>query len=314
MAGFTVGSMLCGTAQTLEQMVVYRLIQGVFGAGLVPLSQAVMLDIYTLPERGRAMSIWTAGIMVGPIIGPTLGAWLTETYSWRWVFYVNVPIGVLGFAGMWLYLPATTIDRARRFDWIGFVSLAVGVAGLQLVLDRGETRTGSTPTRSSWKATLCLAGFYLFGVQTLMAEHPFISRQILRNRNFITSMVLCFVVGVVLNSTSALLPPYFQNLGGYPVLLSGLAMAPRGIGTVLVTPIVSKLVTTADPRHLMAFGLLTLAATTWQMAHWTPDVSFAAQAPILLLQGAFDVDRLHADAADRILQHPGVAAHRGPAA
>jgi len=286
MAGFTMGSMLCGTAQSLEQMVIYRLIQGVFGAGLVPLSQSVMLDIYTLPERGKAMSMWSAGIMIGPIIGPTLGAWLTDTYDWRWVFYVNVPIGVLGFAGIWLYLPAAALDRARRFDWLGFVSLAVGIAGFQLVLDRGETKDWFDSYEIVIEATMCVVGFYLFAVQTLMAKHPFISRQILNNRNFVTSILLCFAVGAVLNSTSALLPPYFQGLGGYPVLLSGLAMAPRGIGTVIVTPVVAKLMTIMDPRHLMALGLTTLAGATWQMAHWTPDIAFTAQAPMLMLQGA----------------------------
>jgi DHA2 family multidrug resistance protein len=286
MAGFTMGSMLCGTAQSLEQMVIYRLIQGVFGAGLVPMSQSVILDIYTLAERGKAMSMWSAGIMVGPIIGPTLGAWLTDTYDWRWVFYVNVPIGVVGFAGIWLYLPAGTLERARRFDWLGFVSLAVGIAGFQLVLDRGETKDWFGSYEIVIEATMCVVGFYLFAVQTLLAKHPFISRQILNNRNFVTSILLCFAVGAVLNSTSALLPPYFQGLAGYPVLLSGLAMMPRGIGTVLVTPVVSKLMSTMDPRHLMAFGLMSLSYATWQMAHWTPDVSIAAQIPMQMLQGA----------------------------
>ena len=216
MAGFTMGSMLCGTAQSLEQMVIYRLIQGVFGAGLVPMSQSVILDIYTLAERGKAMSMWSAGIMVGPIIGPTLGAWLTDTYDWRWVFYVNVPIGVVGFAGIWLYLPAGTLERARRFDWLGFVSLAVGIAGFQLVLDRGETKDWFGSYEIVIEATMCVVGFYLFAVQPLLAKHPFISRQILNNRNFVTSILLCFAVGAVLNSTSALLPPYFQGLAGYP--------------------------------------------------------------------------------------------------
>jgi DHA2 family multidrug resistance protein len=286
MAGFTIGSMLCGTATSLEEMVVFRLIQGVFGAGLVPLSQSVILDMYSPAERGRAMSIWTVGIMVGPIIGPTLGAWLTDTYDWRWVFYVNVPIGALGFAGMWLFLPATRVAGARRFDWLGFLALAFGIAGLQLVLDRGETKDWFDSPEIIVEAVVSALGFYIFILQVVMAQAPFVSRRVLRNRNFSAAILLQFVVGIVLNSTSALFPPYFQGLAGYPVLLSGMAMAPRGLGSVLATPLVSRLINRVDPRYLMAFGLVVLAATTYQMSRWTPDISIAAQIPILLLQGS----------------------------
>jgi len=286
MAGFTFGSMLCGTAQSLEQMVVYRLIQGVFGAGLVPLSQSVILDMYSPAERGRAMSMWTVGIMVGPIIGPTLGAWLTDTYDWRWVFYVNVPIGALGFFGMWLFLPATKVHRARRFDWPGFLALACGIAGLQLVLDRGETKDWFDSPEIIAEAVISALGFYVFLLQLLMAPAPFVSRRVFRNRNFSSAILLQFVVGIVLNSTSALSPPYFQGLAGYPVLLSGMAMAPRGLGTVLATPFVSRLINRVDPRYLMVFGLVVLASTTWQMSRWTPDIPIMAQIPILMLQGS----------------------------
>ncbi len=286
MGGFTLGSMLCGTAQSLEQMVVFRMIQGVFGAGLVPLSQSVILDMYSPSERGRAMSIWTVGIMVGPILGPTLGAWLTETYDWRWVFFVNVPVGGLGLLGMWLFLPGTAAPRARRFDWLGFFALACGIAGLQLVLDRGETKDWFGSPEIIAEAIVSALGFYVFLLQLLLAHAPFISRRVFRNRNFSAAILLQFVVGIVLNSTSALFPPYFQGLGGYPVLLSGMAMAPRSMGTVLITPVVSMLINRVDPRAMMAFGLACLAATSWQMAHWTPDISIADQVPLLFVQGA----------------------------
>jgi len=285
-AGFTLASMLCGTAQTIEQMVVYRLIQGMFGAGLLPLSQAVILDIYTPSERGRAMSIWTAGIMVGPILGPTLGAWLTDTYSWNWVFYVNVPVGALAFAGTWLFLPAMPLDRTRRFDWTGFLSLALGIGSLQLMLDRGQTKDWFDSFEIAVEATLCVVGFYLFIVQTMAAAQPFVSRQLLRNRNFVSCMTLAFMLGLALNSTSVLLPPYFQGLGGYPVLLSGLAMAPRGLGTLGASFVISRLLNVVDPRRLIGCGLLMLAGSSWEMAHWTPDVSLLNQVPMMLVQGA----------------------------
>ncbi len=285
MAGFTLASMFCGAAQSLEQMVGFRLVQGAFGAALVPLSQAVMLDMYAPHERGPAMSIWSVGIMVGPIIGPTLGALLTESYNWRYVFYVNLPVGIAGFIGMWAFLPESPLDRARRFDWTGFLALAVGIAGLQLVLDRGETKDWFDSVEVGVEAMCSAAGFYVFFVQMAMGRAPFLTTAIFRDRNFVTSLGLQFACGVVLNGTAVLLPPYFQGLGGYPVLLSGFAMAPRGLGTVLSGPIVGRLVNRVDPRVLMMLGLAVLGYSTWCMSLWTPDVSISAQIPIVLLQG-----------------------------
>ena len=285
MAGFTVVSMFCGAAQSLEQMVLFRLVQGIFGAALVPLSQAVMLDMYAPHERGSAMSIWSVGIMVGPIIGPTLGAWLTDSYNWRYVFYVNLPVGIVGFLGMWAFLPGSPVNRALRFDWTGFLALAAGIAGLQLVLDRGETKDWFGSLEVGIEATLSAAGFYVFFVQMVMGRAPFLTMATFRDRNFVTSLGLQFVCGVVLNGTAVLLPPYFQGLGHYPVLLSGIAMAPRGIGTIIAAPFVARLVNRVDPRILMMSGLFVLAYSTWRMSLWTPDVDIAAQIPIVLLQG-----------------------------
>jgi DHA2 family multidrug resistance protein len=285
MAGFTIASMACGAAQTLDQMVVFRLIQGLFGAGLVPLSQAVMLDMYEPHERGAAMSWWSVGIMVGPIIGPTLGAWLTESYNWRYVFYVNLPIGVLGLLGMWAYLPKSEVDRERKFDWTGFAALAVGIAGLQLVLDRGETKDWFDSAEIMVEATASAVGFYLFAVQMVLGRRPFLTASIFRDRNFVTCLGLQCMIGMVLNSTSALLPPYFQTLGNYPVMLSGLAMAPRGLGTVLAAPLVGRLINIVDPRVLMLSGMAVLGYSTFAMTEWTPDTSIAQQMPMVLLQG-----------------------------
>jgi len=285
MIGFTVASMLCGAAQTLEQMVVFRMVQGVFGAALVPLSQAVMLDMYAPHERGSAMSWWSVGIMVGPIIGPTLGAWLTESYNWRYVFYVNLPVGILGVIGIWAFLPRSPTDRKLNFDWVGFGALAVGIAGLQLLLDRGETKDWFSAGEIMVEATVSAIGFYVFVLQMVYSDKPFLSAAIFKDRNFMTCLGLQFMVGMVLNSTSALLPPYFQNLGNYPVMLSGLAMAPRGLGTVIAAPLVGRLINIVDARILMLLGLGVLAYSTWAMTTWTPDISIAQQAPMVLLQG-----------------------------
>jgi len=285
MIGFTAASMACGAAQSLEQMVVFRMAQGVFGAGLVPLSQAVMLDIYEPHERGEAMSLWSVGVMVGPIIGPTLGAWLTESYNWRYVFYVNLPVGVLGVLGLWAFLPRSPVDRERRFDWTGFSALALGIAGLQLVLDRGETKDWFDSGEVFVEATLAAVGFFVFFVQMVLGREKFIHTALLRDRNFVTCMGVQCVMATVLNVTAALLPPYFQGLGNYPVMLSGLAMAPRGLGTVLSAPIVGRLINHVDPRRLMLLGLGVLGYSTWTMVGWTPETSIAVQIPVVLLQG-----------------------------
>jgi len=285
MIGFTAASMACGAAQSLEQMVLFRMLQGVFGSALVPLSQAVMLDMYAPHERGEALSLWSVGVMVGPIIGPTLGAFLTESYNWRYVFYVNLPVGVLGVIGLWAFLPASPLDRERRFDWTGFSALALGIAGLQLMLDRGETKDWFDSAEVVAEATLAAVGFYVFAVQMALGRNTFISLSLLRDRNFLTCLGVQSMMALVLNVTSALLPPYFQGLGNYPVMLSGLAMAPRGLGTVLSAPIVVRLINHVDARILMLLGLGVLGYSTWQMTEWTPDTGLAAQVPVVLLQG-----------------------------
>jgi len=285
MIGFTAASMACGAAQSLEQMVLFRMLQGVFGSALVPLSQAVMLDMYAPHERGEALSLWSVGVMVGPIIGPTLGAFLTESYNWRYVFYVNLPVGVLGVIGLWAFLPASPLDRERRFDWTGFSALALGIAGLQLMLDRGETKDWFDSAEVVAEATLAAVGFYVFAVQMALGRNTFISLALLRDRNFLTCLGVQSMMALVLNVTSALLPPYFQGLGNYPVMLSGLAMAPRGLGTVLSAPIVGRLINHVDARILMLLGLGVLGYSTWQMTEWTPDTGLAAQVPVVLLQG-----------------------------
>jgi DHA2 family multidrug resistance protein len=196
-----------------------------------------------------------------------------------------LPVGVLGVLGLWAFLPASPLDRARRFDWMGFSALALGIAGLQLVLDRGETKDWFDSAEVFAEATLSALGFFLFAVQMALGRNKFIDLALFRDRNFITCMGVQSVMAVALNVTAALLPPYFQGLGNYPVMLSGLAMAPRGLGTVLSAPIVGRLINHVDPRKLMLLGLGVLAYSTWQMIFWTPDTSIAAQVPVVLLQG-----------------------------
>jgi DHA2 family multidrug resistance protein len=284
-AGFTVASMLCGVSQNIEQMVLFRLTQGAFGAALVPLAQAVMLDAYPTAQRAAAMAIWGMGIMLGPIMGPVLGGFLTENYSWRWVFYVNVPFGLLTAFGLSVFMPESRIRRDLPFAWFGFLSLSIGVGALQMMLDRGQD-IGWFDSSEIWaEAILSVAGFYFFVADSVTAERPFIEMRLFRDRNFSLALVLMFLNGLVLMSTMALLTPMLQNLLGYPVLASGYLLGARGIGTFVAMSIVGRLLGTRDGRPYMLFGLALATLAQWVMAGWNDNVSASEIAFNGMLQG-----------------------------
>ncbi len=286
LAGFTVASMLCGIAQSLPQMVLFRLLQGVFGAALVPLSQNLMLDIYPPAQRGSAMAIWGVGVMVGPILGPTLGGYLTDVYNWRWVFYVNLPFGILAIAGLMLFMPRSPINANMRFDWTGFGVLALGLGALQMMLDRGQDKDWFSSSEIITEAVLACLGIYLFVVHLFTAEKPFIAPRIFKDVNFSASLLMMFAVGVVLLATSALLAPWLQTLGDYPVATAGLVMAPRGIGTMVAMLVSGRLMPYFDPRKQMAIGLLMLLWSLHEATHWTPDIGERQLVLTLVVQGA----------------------------
>ncbi len=270
--GFTVASMLCGIAQSLEQMVLFRLLQGVFGAALVPLSQSTMLDIYPPEQRGSAMAMWGVGVMVGPILGPTLGGYLTDLYDWRYVFFVNLPFGILATVGLMLFLPKSAAKSDLRFDWLGFGVLALGLGAFQLMLDRGQDKDWFGSTEIIVEAVLAGVGIYLFVVHLLTAERPFLPPRLFRDRNFATSLALMFSVGLILLASSALLAPWLQTLSGYPVAAAGLILAPRGLGTMASMMVSGRLASRVDPRMLMAFGIILLSYSLYEQTGWTPDV------------------------------------------
>jgi MFS transporter, DHA2 family, multidrug resistance protein len=285
MTGFTIMSMACGAAQTLDQMVLFRLLQGAFGAALLPLSQAIMLDLYPPEKRGSIMGIWSMGVMLGPILGPTLGGYLTESYSWRWVFYVNVPFGIAAVTGIWLFFKDTSHDRTMRFDWFGFSVLMLGLGALQLMLDRGTDKGWFGSSEIVTECVLAGVGLYLFGVHLLTAKRPFMPPSMFRDRNFVSAMALMFVTGAVLLASSALLPPYLQNLSGYSVTEAGLLMAPRGLGTMASMMFAGRAVYKIDPRILMTCGILTLVWSMWEMAQWTPAISTTTLTVVTVIQG-----------------------------
>ena len=284
--GFTITSMLCGAATTLSQMVLFRIMQGVCGAALVPLSQATLLDIYPIEQRGNAMAIWGVGVMIGPILGPTLGGYLTEIYNWRWVFYVNLPFGILATAGLIVFMPNARGQSSLRFDWIGFAALSLGIGALQLMLDRGQDQDWFSSREIITEAVLAALGVYLFLVHLLSAKRPFIRPTLFKDRNFAAGIAMMFAMGTILVSSSALMAPWLQGLGNYPVETAGLVMAPRGIGTMGAMLLAGRLATKVDPRKLMALGVLLLCWSLWQMTHWTPDVSQATLIFAIIVQGA----------------------------
>jgi MFS transporter, DHA2 family, multidrug resistance protein len=264
-AGFTVTSMLCGVAQSLPQIVLARLLQGLCGAALVPLSQAVLLDINPPARHARAMAVWVMGVTLGPIVGPALGGWLTENYNWRWVFYINVPFGILAFLGILTFLPEAAI-RKSRFDFFGFAALSLAIASFQIMLDRGQLKDWFS-SREIWiEATVAAVAFYMFVIHMLTTtQQRFVSPALFKDRNFLTGNVFIFIVGVVLFATLALLPPLLQDLLNYPVVTTGLVTAPRGAGTLAAMFIVGRLMGKVDMRLIIATGFGMTAVSSWQM-------------------------------------------------
>jgi len=284
-AGFTIASMLCGAAQNLEQMVLFRIIQGMFGAALGPLSQAVMLDMYPPQKRGNVMAIWGMGVMLGPILGPTLGGVLTDAYNWRWVFYINVPFGIAACAMLAVFFKDTARDADLKFDWFGFAALSVGLGGLQLVLDRGSTKDWFSSAEIVLEAMAAGLGLYLFIAHMLTAKKPFIPVVIFKDRNFIGGLVLMFVMGLVLLASSALISPYLQNLSGRSVTQTGFLMVPRGFGVMFAMMFAGRLTLKADPRVIMTAGAALMIWSLWAMTDWTPSVSVSTVSWVTFFQG-----------------------------
>jgi DHA2 family multidrug resistance protein len=279
--GFTIASGLCGVAQNLGEIVGFRLLQGVFGAALIPSSQAVLLDINPPERHGQAMSIWVMGAILGPILGPGLGGWLTDNLTWRWVFYINLPIGLIAFFGISTFLHGEGQHRTVKLDFVGFATLGLAIGSLQMMLDRGQQLDWFSSREIGIEAGLAGLFLYLFLVQTFTAKQPFINPRLFLDRNFLGCSVIGFVLGTVLFAVLSLLPPMLENLMGYPVVTTGLVTMPRGIGTLLSTILVGRLVRKVDNRLLMAVGLALSAVSLVMMSH----MSLLMDERVVLLSG-----------------------------
>lgn len=284
--GFVIASMACGMSRSITEIVAFRALQGMFGAPLVPLAQSVLLDTAPAGGRARAMALFGIGIMVGPIIGPALGGWLCDAYNWRWVFYVNVPIGAVAALGLWSTLPRDTVRTTPKFDAMGFGYLALGVAALQLFLDRGSELNWFQSVEIRFEFGFAILGFYLYLVHTATAARPLIDRRVFLDANMIAGLLLIFVIGSVLMSTLSLLSPYVENVMGYPVLTAGLVLAPRGFGTIAAMLIVGRFGDRLDPRLFLALGLALLAFALYLMTRFTDRTSMEMLIGSGIVQGA----------------------------
>ena len=285
-AGFVIASILCGLSQSLVEIVLFRLLQGLFGAALVPLSQGILLDMYDVKERGSAMALFGVSVMVGPVLGPVIGGWLTDNISWRWVFYINVPIGALAFAGISVYLLETKKHALARLDWLGFAALSVAIGALQIFLDRGEQLDWFASGEIIVEAVVCASAFYVFLVHTFTARDSFVNPKLFLDRNFAISFIFIFIVGVTYLASLALMSPYLQTLMGYPVITAGIVMGPRGLGTMTCMFVVGRLIGRVDTRWLLTLGLGLTAWAMYEMTGWTPEVSQWTIVSVGFVQGA----------------------------
>jgi DHA2 family multidrug resistance protein len=268
--GFTIASALCGAAENLPQLVVYRVLQGVFGAGLVPLGQATLLTIYPQERHGYAMAIFSTGAMMGPILGPTMGGWLTENLNWRWCFYINLPVGAMCVLGIVVFIRQSRNVRREAFDVFGFGTLSIAIGALQLMLDRGQVKDWFHSTEIWVEAIIAGLSFYLFVVHTVTAgERSFVSRDLLKSSSFVGGSLLMFVVGWILSGTLALMPSMMQDLMNYPVFTTGWMTAPRGLGTMLAMIFVGRMINKIDGRLFILVGFLLTAASLWQMTGYS---------------------------------------------
>ncbi len=285
-AGFTAASALCGSATSLTQLVIYRLLQGICGAGLVPLSQSVLLQINPPERHGQATAVWGVGVMLGPIFGPMLGGWLTQNYSWRWIFYINLPVGIIAALGIMVFIRETRHAHREAFDFFGFAALSIAVGALQMMLDRGELKDWFGSTEIWVEAAIAAMAGYLFIVHTATAdERSFLNRDLLKSPNFVAVTLLMFLIGGILSGTLALLPTMLQDLMNYPVFTTGIVTAPRGIGTMAAMFLVGRLMNRIDNRLIILAGLLMTVVSLWQMTGFSLQMGMAPVITSGLLQG-----------------------------
>ena len=283
-AGFTVSSAACGVSNSLTMIVIARALQGAFGALMAPLAMSTMLDSSTPAKHPQAMMIFTMGVTIGPIVGPMLGGWLTDNYGWRWVFFINVPIGIVAAVAIYLLLDEVKLAR-RRFDLIGFALLGLSLASLQLLLDRGTQNDWFHSAESVIEAGVAISALWMFIIHNLTVREPLVPRALLQDRNFVLAVMFGFLIWGVNMASQALLAPMLQSLMGYDVMGAGIMMAPRGLGTLIAMPLATVLGRRVDPRYLIGFGLILVIASQEMMTGFNLEMGTPPIMEATFLQG-----------------------------
>jgi MFS transporter, DHA2 family, multidrug resistance protein len=262
-AGFTASSFMCGLAPNLTSLIIFRVIQGASGGTMQPLSQSIMLEAFPPEERGKAMAAWAVCIVTAPILGPVVGGWLTDAYSWRWIFYINIPIGFISLilAKLFVYDPAYLKKKSQSIDYWGISMLALGMAALQIMLDKGQQEDWFSSDMITVLAAIAVGCILIFIVYELIAKNPIIDLRVFRDRSYAIGVFMMTTVGFVLYGSLVLLPIILQTLLGYPSLQAGIAMAPRGFGSLLFTPFVGLFINRVGARKFLAAGITICAIT-----------------------------------------------------
>ncbi len=274
--GFTIASFLCGLAPSLPFLVVCRIVQGACGGGLQPISQAILLESFPPEDRGKAMGFWGLGIVVAPMLGPVLGGWLTDSYSWRWVFYINVPIGIASIlmTSLFIFDPSYIRRASQKIDFWGIGMLAVGIATLQIVLDKGQEKDWFGTDWITALAVISGVVLVVFLFYELRTKDPVVNLRVFTNRTYSTGVFLMSLLGVGLYGTTVLIPLILQTLLGYPAIRAGLAMAPRGLGSFIAMPVVGMIMTKFDPRKMLALGMVVCGITLFQISRLNLNAGF----------------------------------------
>jgi DHA2 family multidrug resistance protein len=273
---FTAASAACGAAGSLELLIVARVLQGIGGGALQPIAHAVLMESFPPARRGAAMAAFAMGVIVAPILGPTLGGWITDSYSWRWIFYINLPVGVLAILMAQAFMedpPYAARARGRRIDYLGFGLMALCLGSLQVILDKGQEADWFAAAWVRWGSAACALALVGFLARELTTAEPIVNLRVLANRNLALGTAIISVLGVILYGTTAMLPLFLQTLLGYPALQSGLAVSPRGLGALTASIVAGRLVGRVDSRLIMLVGLALLGGSGWVYSHMTLEVA-----------------------------------------
>ena len=282
--GFATSSILCGQATALPELVIYRVFQGAFGGPLVPLSQAIILGVFPRQLHSFATAVWGMGVVCGPIIGPTVGGYISEAYSWRWIFYIIAPFSLLAFLGAWFYVRNTTHNKLSKLDWTGFISLSIAVTALQLMLDRGNRLDWFDSKEILIEAAVAIICFYIFTAHILTSRNPYLNPWLLKDRNYLLGFVLVFIYGTLNFTPLVLYPSMLQDLRGYPESIIGLLLAARGFGAFMGNFLV-LIISKRDPRIGLALGFIAQASSCWLLANFDINMTTAGVAWASAIQG-----------------------------